>query len=249
MPFPTVGVQSWSLRHFNTIDTLLPQVRALGLDRVELCGVQCNFDDPVAHQPVIAACAAAGVQVAAMGVQTFTANEAVERQWFAFAKAAGTQVITCHFRVDSFTRAVPIAVKLAEEYGVKLAIHCHGGYMFGGSTDVIDHLLALGNERLGVCIDTAWCLQSGNDPIEWATRWKGRIHGVHFKDFTFSPAGRWIEKPVGQGALMVDNFVKVLVDTGFAGTAMVEYEADERAPQAGIRASLDRVAESLTRVV
>ena len=119
MPFPTVGVQSWSLRHFNTIDTLLPQVRALGLDRVELCGVQCNFDDPVAHQPVIAACAAAGVQVAAMGVQTFTANEAVERQWFAFAKAAGTQVITCHFRVDSFTRAVPIAVKLAEEYGVK----------------------------------------------------------------------------------------------------------------------------------
>lgn len=247
MTFPTVGVQSWSLRHFSSIDSLLPQVRALGLDRLELCGVQCNFDDPAAHAPVIGAAQAAGVAIGSIGVQTFQCREAVEREWFAFARAAGTEVITCHFKVDSFTQAVPLAVRLAEEYDVRLAIHCHGGYLFGGSVDVLDHLLALGGPRLGVCIDTAWCLQAGGDPLAWVRRWPGRIHGVHFKDFVFTPQGKWQEKPVGLGTLDVDGFVQALVDTGFSGTAVVEYEADLEAPQGAIRASLARVAAAVAK--
>jgi len=245
MTFPALGIQSWSLRHFTATPALLAEVRALDCASVELCGVHANFADPAASAPVLAACQAAGVRIRSMGVQTFTGNEAVERRWFDFARAAGVEVITCHFQVATFHQAVPIAVCLAEEYGVRLAIHCHGGYMFGGSVDVISHLLELGGPRLGVCIDTAWCIQAGGDPVQWIERWNERIYGMHFKDFTFTPQGRWVECPAGAGTLDLPGVLAALTKIGFQGTAVVEYEADKEAPQAGIRASLDRIAAAL----
>ncbi len=247
MPFPSIGLQSWSLRQSSTTPALLSRVRELGVDRLELCEVHCPFTDPDAYQAFLATARSAGVGISSIGVQTFTGREYVERPWFAFARAAGAKVITCHFRVDTFARAVPLAMRLAEEFDLHLAIHCHGGYLFGGSTDVIDHLLDLGGPRLGVCIDTAWCLQAGGDPISWVRRWPGRIHGVHFKDFTFTPQGRWQERPLGQGTLDVDGFVRALTDTGFNGSAVIEYEADEADPAFGIRAGLARVAEAVAK--
>jgi len=44
---------------------------------------------------------------------------------------------------------------------MKIGIHLHGGYMFGGSMDVIEHLLKIGGPRINCFIDTAWCMQTG----------------------------------------------------------------------------------------
>ena len=83
---------------------------------------------------------------------------------------------------------MPAVAKLCDEFDVRIGIHCHGGYMFGGSPDVLEFLLKLGGPKIGLNLDTAWCMQIGpnGNPIQWVReKFKGRIFGVHYKDFVF----------------------------------------------------------------
>ena len=104
----------------------------------------------------------------------------------------------------------------ADEFGIRIGIHCHGGYMFGGSYDVMKHLLETSGDRVGLNIDTAWCMQIGprlGKPIEWARdRFKGRVKGVHYKDFVFGRDGSWQDVVVGEGGPLVDG--SLVVDAG-----------------------------------
>jgi sugar phosphate isomerase/epimerase len=173
------------------------------------------------------------VSIVSIGVQTFTGDEATERLWFECAKAAGAKYISAHFTVATFQEAVPVAARLSDEYGIRLAIHCHGGYMFGGSPDVIGHLMELGGPAIGLCIDTAWCMQIGphrGKPIEWAEQFKDRLYGVHYKDFTFDRSGMWTDVVVGTGNLDMPGFVAKLEEVNFDGFAVIEYEGDVENP-------------------
>ena len=244
MPSPArdPGVQSWTFRNFKPIEAMLAQVRAVGASRIELCGAHAAFSDPTAHAPAIAACRAAGVEVCSIGVQTFTDQPQVEKHWFEFARAAGASTISAHVKVDSFHRAIPAARALCEAYDLRLSLHCHGGYMFGGSADVLAHLLDLGGERIGITLDTAWCLQSGNaDPAAWVRRFAGRIYGVHYKDFVWDRNGRWSETIPGDGTLDLAGLVKALDETGFAGWTVVEYEATPEQPGPAVAEALRRI--------
>jgi sugar phosphate isomerase/epimerase len=237
-----VGVQSWTFRNFKPIDAMLAQVKAAGLDRIELCGAHANFEDPSTWQATVDACKAAGVTVESMGVQTFTNNYQKEKLWCEFAKKIGARHISAHFQVSTFREAVASARALAEAYDLRIAIHCHGGYMFGGSVDVISHLLELGGPRIGVCIDTAWCMQSGNaNPADWAKKWAGRIYGIHYKDFVWDRTGKWSETVAGEGNLNLPQLLKVLDETSFDGYAVVEYEAQAENPGPSVKAGVAKV--------
>lgn len=226
----SVGVQSWTFRNTKTLPDLIAQVKASGVTSLELCGAHANFDAPATQAESIAALKAAGIAIRSMGVQTFTGDTARENQWGAFAKAAGVETITAHFKVDSFREAVKSAAAMAEAYDLKIAIHCHGGYMFGGSADILTHLLELGGPRIGLCIDAAWCLQAAGDPVEWVKRFAGRVYGVHYKDFVFAPNGKWSETVIGSGTLDLPAFVQALDQHGFTGHAVIEYEGDPAHP-------------------
>jgi len=242
------GVQSYCFRNFKDNADVARKVRELGLNKIELCGVHANFNDVEGFKKIVEIYKAAGVQIVSLGVQTFTGDEAKERDWFKCAVAAGAKYISAHFRVDSFTTAVPLAAKLGAEYGIKLAIHCHGGYMFGGSPDVISHLLALGGPQIGLNIDTAWCMQIGPNqgkPIEWAEKFKERLYGVHYKDFTFEPSGKWNDVVVGTGNLNLPAFVAKLNEVKFDGFAVIEYEADPDAPMAALKKCVDAMRASV----
>ena len=226
------GVQSFCFRHFKNNDDVAAKVKEIGLSAIEVCGVHANFDDPSPFQPVIDSYKNAGVDIISIGVQTFTGDDK-ERNWFEFAKAAGAKYISAHFRVDSYLEAIPKTMALAEEYDIKIGLHCHGGYMFGGSPDVIDHLLNLAGPRLGLNIDTAWCMQIGprhGKPIEWVKRWSDRIYGVHYKDFIFEKNGQWQDVIVGTGNLDLPAFIAALEEAGFDGYPVIEYEADVENP-------------------
>ena len=208
-------------------------MKKIGVSSIELCGVHANFEDPTGFRDIVKIYRDAGVDIVSIGVQTFS-GEAKERKWFECAAAAGARHISAHFRIDSFQTAVPATAKLAEEYGMRIGIHCHGGYMFGGSPDVIRHLLDLGGERIGVNIDTAWCMQIGphhGKPSQWVReRFAGRVYGVHYKDFVFDRNGQWNDVVVGTGNLDLPDFVKALEETGFDGMAVIEYEANPENP-------------------
>lgn len=234
-PARDVGVQSWSFREFKTPESLIGKLTEVGVNATELCGVQADFNDPAKRDAPIAAFKKAGVRVFSLGVQTFTGNVAVERQWFEFAKQAGAKYISAHFRIDSFRDAIKVASGLSEAYGIKLAIHCHGGYMFGGSLDVIEHLVSLGKPYIGVNIDTAWCMQAAGKPVEWVRKLGSSVYGIHYKDFVFDRAGKWSETVVGEGNLPLKELVTALDETGFAGFSVIEYEADPQDPAPAIK--------------
>ncbi len=236
-----VGIQSWSFRHFKTIGEMLAQVKAAGVSRIELCGAHANFDDPARFPEAIDACKAAGVEILSIGVQTFCGDHRKEKLWFDFARMAGAKYISAHFQVHNFRESTAVARALAEAYDLKIAIHCHGGYMFNGSTDELSHLIELGGGRIGLNIDTAWCIQAGNDPVEWAKRFKGSVFGTHYKDFVFTPKGRWSECQIGDGALDLQAYVTTLDETGFDGFAVIEYEAEEANPGPTITKAVERI--------
>ncbi len=234
MPGPLdYGVQSWCFRHFKTNPEVAAKVNEIGLSKIELCGVHADFENPAAFGDVAKTYADAGVEIISMGVQTFVGDAAKERKWFECAKAAGAKHLSAHFRVDSFHDAVPATAKLAEEFDMRIGLHCHGGYMFGGSPDEIEHILKIGGPRIGLCIDTAWCMQIGpqqGKPVEWVKRFGDRVYGVHYKDFIFDRNAQWNDVVVGTGNLDLPAFVTALQNAGFDGYAVIEYEADVENP-------------------
>ena len=226
------GVQSYCFREIKNNAEVAEKIRELGLSRVELCGVHADFHRPAAFRDVVGVYREAGIAIVSLGVETFTGDEK-ERDVFECAALAGAGHISAHFKVDSFARAIERTQKLSDEFGVRVGIHCHGGWSFGGQPDVLDYLIQLGAPQIGLCLDTAWCLQIGpylGRPAEWAARYAGHIYGIHYKDFTFGSNGQWQDTVIGQENLDVAAFVQALDQNGFDGAAVIEYEGDRENP-------------------
>lgn len=222
------GVQSYCFRNFAENREVARMVRELGLDKVEICGVHADFSDPAGFREVVATYEDAGVRIISIGVQTCEGRPEEER-WFECAASAGARHMSIHLKVESHRMALPWLRVWSRQYGVRLGLHNHGGYLFGGSPDVVGHLLELGGPELGLCLDTAWVMQLGpahGDPVRWAKDFAGRISGVHYKDFVFQPDGQWQDAVVGEGNLRLPEFVGALEAGGFDGMAVIEYEAD-----------------------
>ncbi|MBN8217169.1 MAG: sugar phosphate isomerase/epimerase [Spirochaetes bacterium] len=233
------GVQSYCLRGFKDNAVVAQKTKAMGYDSIEICAVHADFADPAAFAGVVDIYKKAGVAIGSMGVQTFTGDEAKERKWFECAKIAGAKYLTAHFTVGTYPEAVKVAMKLSDEFGIRLAIHCHGGYMFGGSFDVIEHLLKISGPQIGVCIDTAWCLQTGRgNPVEWVEKFGERLYGMHYKDFTFDRAAKWTDVIIGTGNLKLPELLKAMEKVGFKGHAVIEYEGDVEKPDEALKACL-----------
>lgn len=238
------GVQSYCFRNFKDNAQVARMVREIGLDKIEVCAVHADFNDLDGWRGVVDTYRREGVSVISIGVQTLAGNEAVERPWFECVRAAGARHMAVHFRVDSFADAVPMAARLADEYDLRLAIHCHGGYSFGGQPDVLEHLLKLGGSRIGICLDTAWCMQIGphaGNPVKWVQRFAGRIYGVHYKDFVFGRDASWQDVVAGEGNLNMPELLRALKDTGFDGYAVTEYEADADNPVPALTACVKAI--------
>lgn len=239
------GVQSYCFRHFPDNATVAAKVRETGLDKIEVCGVHADFDRPEKFGEVVKTYRDAGVSIVSIGVQTF-GGEDRERAWFECAAQAGAKHISAHFKVDSFPRAIEKVRAWSREFGIRVGIHPHGGYMFGGQLDVIEHLLSLGAPEIGICLDTAWVLQigpHGGNPVEWVRKFPKSIYGLHYKDYVFGRDASWSDVVVGEGNLDLPGLLKALDDTGFDGMAVLEYEADIENPVPALR----RCVESMRR--
>ncbi len=242
-----LGVQSYCFRHFHDNAVIASKVRGIGLDKLELCAVHADFNNPSAVKDIAAVYREAGVSIVSIGVQTFTGADS-EKAWFESAAAAGAGHISAHFEIGTFFQAIPKVRAWSREFGIPVGIHCHGGYMFGGSPDVLDYLIGLGGPEIGLCIDTAWAMQIGpwqGRPVEWAKRFAGKISGVHFKDFVFERDGAWKDVIVGTGNLDLPAFAKALVEQDFHGMAVIEYEAEPENPDAALEACVDSMRSAL----
>lgn len=242
------GVQSYCFREFKDNAVVAEKVRQIGVDRIELCGVHVDFHDLKAFEQAVATYRAAGVEVVSIGVNTFTGDPS-EEDWFRCVQLAGARHLSCHFQPESFLRAIPQVRRWARDYGVRVGIHCHGGYDFNGNVATLQYLLGLGAPEIGICIDTAWAMQTGpvhGNPVDWIRRhFPGQVTGIHYKDFLFERDGMWKDVVVGTGNLDLPGVVQALEDTGFDGVAVIEYEADPADPVPALTACVQRMRAAI----
>ena len=238
-----LGVQSWCFRNFKTPGALIEQVKGIGLSRVEVCAVHADFNNESSFEGTIGQFKSAGVQITSIGVQTFTGNETTEESWFKFCKMAGAKMISATFDVNTVPQAYRVAEKLAEKYDVVVGIHNHGGYEWLGNAMMLKYVFGQTNERIGLCIDSAWCLQAGEDPVKWAAEtFARRLYSTHIKDFIFHRDGKPEDVVVGTGNLKLKEYLGAVMKSPRLAAVTLEYEGDVENPGPKLKECVERVA-------
>ncbi len=236
-----LAVQSWCFRNFKSTTTLIEQIKGIRLKRVELCGVHADFNDPAKFPSLLEPFKQAGLQIASIGVQTFTGDEAKETAWFEFARQAGCRMISAAFDPFKQPECFTVAEKLAEKFDINLGIHNHGAHDWLGSVQMLNYILQRTGRRIGLCLDTAWMLDAGGNPVEVAEKFRDRLYGVHIKDFIFDRAGTPKDVVVGKGNLDLPALMRLIADTGHCSSVTLEYEGDVENPAPKLKACLRKI--------
>lgn len=239
-----LGVQSWCYRDYKSIPELIGAVKETGLSRLELCGVHLDFGKSELYAPTLKAFADAGVKIVSTGVNGLGADEAKVRPLFDFAEAAGLRQFSVGFDMKTFDAQLAVAEKLAEEYGVMLTVHNHGGYCWYGSVDALRYIFGKSSKRVGLMLDLAWAMQTGTSVYDYIKAFGDRLGGVHLKDFSFDRAGHWKDEVVGSGNLNLKDLKKALEDVGFDGEPIIEYEGDAANPIPALKQCVQALREA-----
>jgi sugar phosphate isomerase/epimerase len=237
-----VGVQSYCFRNFKGHDKLQDMIHTLGLPSIELWpGGHLPVDTPREElERVVADYKSAGIDIDACGVVGFENDEAAARQVFEYARVLGVLGISASPRHE----ALPLMVKLTEEYGIPIAIHNHGpeDKLYPTLKELRQYIAPLPS-TVGLCVDTGHFARSGIDPLVVLDEFADRINGIHLKDMVSDGKGGWEDRIIGKGNLDLPGLVKTLKDIGFDGYCSLEYESD---PDNPLPAMQDCLAELRT---
>ena len=99
--------------------------------------------------------------------------------------------------------------------------------------------------NIGLCLDTAWMLDAGTDPVKAAKMFGERLYGVHLKDFIFSSCGKPQDVVFGEGGLNLEKFFQTLESINFNGYLSIEYEGDPDNPLPKVLECVKKVREVL----
>jgi inosose dehydratase len=137
------------------------------------------------------------------------------------------------------------AVEVADDRGLRLAVHPHQGTVIERPED-IDELLR--STRANLCLDTGHVAIGGGDPLELARSAADRVAHVHLKDVDLALAARveagdigyrdavreGLYRPLGDGDLDVGAIVRTLEESGYGGWYVLEHdEVLDREPPDG----------------
>jgi inosose dehydratase len=227
-----LGIQLYSLRGL-PVDKALQASKELGFEQVELFSGMLPIDaSPEQIAEMKAKIAALGMTISAHGVNPFGKDFAANRKTFEFAKTLGIRNISANPEPESFANLDD----LVKEFDIRIAIHNHGPRALYNK--VVDVLNAIDghDERIGACADLGHYIRSGEQPTDVIRQLKGRLYGVHLKDFA-----EMTEKSkgviLGQGHLNVADVFASLLKVGFPadGALSLEYEENPQDPIADIR--------------
>ena len=227
-----LGIQLYSLRGY-PVDEALQHAKDLGFKYVEFYGGMFPTNaDPVAIAGMKKKVADLGLTISAHGVNKFGGDPAANRKVFEFAQAVGIPTITA----DPSPEAFESLDRLVKEFDIRIAIHNHGPtYRYDKVIDVL-HAIEGHDDRIGACADLGHFIRSGERPTEVIRLLKGRLYGIHLKDFK-----EMQEKTqgviLGRGQLDVPAVFAALKQVGFpsTGALSLEYEEHPDNPLADIR--------------
>jgi sugar phosphate isomerase/epimerase len=102
--------------------------------------------------------------------------------------------------------------------------------------------------HVGLCLDTGWMLDSGENPLEVARKFRDRLYGVHMKDFVFDRAGKPEDVVTGTGNLDLDGLASFLVEMDFDGYLSIEFEGDVDNPVPALKRCVEAIRASFAKV-
>jgi sugar phosphate isomerase/epimerase len=131
---------------------------------------------------------------------------------------------------EQIERLIPMykeAVKIAESYGVKIAVENHIDFR---ADEMLEMVQAVNSPNFGINCDTGNFLRLLDDPIEGMKKLAPYVLSTHIKDLVVNPEAKvndWYffsGVPVGQG--MVDNMTlaEILSQNGYTGFLAVEID-------------------------
>ena len=232
-----LGIQSWCFHTYKETEKVIEALGKCGVDKIELCGVHLDVHSPAG---TLQQYRDNGITVTSFGVHYFSTDEAVARKVFEFACLAGFPAISA----DLDLNALDMVEKLCAEYGKKIAIHNHGRKHRLGPVWALEELFRRSSDNIGFCLDTAWMLDAGEDPLAIAGKFRERLYGTHIKDFVFDRAGHPEDVVVGTGNLDLKAYLDYLRATDYQGYLTLEYEGDADNPVPALVKCVKAIRES-----
>jgi len=227
-----LGVQLFSLRGYK-VDEALKHARDLGFKFVEFySGMYPTNADAAAIAAMNKTLTDLGLKISAHGVNGFGKDEAANRKVFEFAKAAGIRTLSA----DPSLESLPNLNDLVKEFDIRIAIHNHGPKSrYSKAIDVLQAVEKY-DPRIGACADLGHYIRSGEQPVEVIRLLKGRLYGIHLKDFA-EMQDKTTGVILGKGHLNVPAVMAALVAADFPadGALSLEYEENEQNPLADIK--------------
>lgn len=236
-----VGIQSWCFRGLNGNKGVIAALKECNIGRLEICGIHVDAADKHQVEEVIGLYKDNNISFNSFGIDLFPNDEAKVKPLFEFAKKTGISALGADPDPDAFG----LLESLCNEYSVKLAIHNHGRHHRYGKTSQLKEVFGRTSKNIGLCLDTGWALDAGEDPVRMVDEFSGRLYGIHFKDFNFNESGAVLETLLGEGMLDLEGLAAALKKTGFKGFATIEYEGDEDNPVPGIKKCIENISKVL----
>jgi sugar phosphate isomerase/epimerase len=237
-----LGVQLYSLRGYK-VDEALGHARDLGFKIVEFYSGMYPLDsDAAAIDAMKKKLAGLGLTISAHGVNRFTKDAAANRKIFEFAKAAGIRTLGADPDPDSFASLD----ELVKEFDIRVAIHNHGPtHRYNKAIDVLQ-AVEKHDPRIGACADLGHYLRSGERPVEVIRLLKGRLYGIHLKDFA-EMQDKTKGVILGKGHINLPAVMAALVAADFPadGALSIEYEESPQNPLADIKACEQAAREAI----
>jgi sugar phosphate isomerase/epimerase len=227
-----LGIQLYSLRGYK-VDEALKHAAELGFDQVEfysgMLAVNSTAEQIAEMKTQVEKL---GLSISAHGVNGFGSDAKANRQVFEFAKALGVPTITA----DPDPKSFDSLNGLVKEFDIRIAIHNHGpGHRYNKVVDVLKAIDGY-DDRIGACADLGHFIRSGEDATDVIRSLKGRLYGIHLKDFA-EMKQHTKGVVLGKGHMNVEGVFLALQEVGFPsnGALSLEYEENPKNPLAEIR--------------
>ncbi len=226
-----LGIQLYSLREFD-VKTALRYAAEIGFSQVEFYSGMLPIDSTPEHiADIQKSVADLGMSISAHGVNGFGGDASANRKVFEFAKALGIKNIAADPGPESFDQLD----ELVAEFDIRVAIHNHGPrHRYNRVVDVLRAIEGR-DPRIGACADLGHFIRSGENATEVVRLLKGRLYGVHLKDFS-AMEDKAAGVILGKGHLDVAGVIDALISVDFPsdGALSLEYEENPKDPIADI---------------
>jgi len=240
-----VGIATYTLRNFKTLDDVLAKLKELGLKYSEFNRAHLVVTpDAKKISEYKEKLAAAGVTPLAICVYDFAEDAGKNRAVFEFAKAMNVPTISATFKK---TGALSLD-KLCEEFpDIKVGIHNHGPADTYKTPDDVLECVKNRHKNIGATADLGHYIRSRQDPLAVIDKLKDRLYGIHFKDYKFEN-GKERETIVGDGTLKIKETLAALKKVNFQGCLSLEYEQNPKDPTADLKVALERIKAAAKEV-